>query len=144
MVERGKDDNSSSGSDDCPSDDNFSSAVLRHLIPLNPAKKRRPPGAKVKDQLCAIFGFRGASKSPDKTDSKSKSKLKEEKKKEPPQRLTKSPIRPPTVCVKKEKKEQKEQKEERPAVTLVDAWTQTERIDFAKARYNHKNNIVTR
>ena len=137
LVEKGNDANSSSGSEDCPSDDNFSTAVLSHLLPVRSKRKKKlPPNTQVKDQLSSIFGFGAGKKSADRIDSKLKNKPKEEKKKEPASKISEKKVVP-----KPDPPQEEIKKEPEPApsiaplkVVMVDAWTQTDKIDFARAR----------
>ncbi len=139
LIEKGEDNNSSSGSDDCPSEDNLSKAILRHVLPVDESRKKLPPNSKVKDRLRSIFGFARKKVKPI-VDPKSKEKPKEEKKKEPPvlpkpEKKVEKPkkLLPPPPPAEDNKEKQGGTGE--PIVTFVDAWTQTEKIDFQKARY---------
>lgn len=109
---------------------------MRHILPLDKKKKGAiPSNSKVKEHLRAIFGFAAGLKN---AADKAKQKMKEEKKKDVP------PPKP-----KEEKKEEKkakklpppEKKEEEktggsgePGPIYVNASTQTEKIDFQRAR----------
>jgi len=86
---------------------------------------------KAKEQLRLIFGF---SKKKEIATEVKKEKPKEEKK-QPPQKIEKRIIRK-IITTPKIIEESKVKPEElaTPAITFVDAATQTERIDFQKAR----------
>eukprot|EP00826_Nyctotherus_ovalis_P066628 TRINITY_DN9872_c0_g1_i2.p2 TRINITY_DN9872_c0_g1~~TRINITY_DN9872_c0_g1_i2.p2 ORF type:complete len:183 (-),score=82.09 TRINITY_DN9872_c0_g1_i2:172-720(-) len=118
LIDNGNDENSSSGSEDCPSEDNLPAAVLKQILPTN-----KKANAKAKDALRSIFGF------PKKKPEAKREKAKEEKK--AAGRQEKKVARRPST-VKKEKKEERKSMEE--AAKYVDASTQTERVDFQRAR----------
>lgn len=135
LIERGNDQNSSSGSEDCPSDDNFSNVVLSQLLPVSTRKKKRiTPNTQLKDQLNVIFGLGRTKKAADKSDPKLlKTKPKEDKKKEAAklsEKKAEKPIPKPEPPLEEAKKDSLSQ----PSVVMVDAWTQTDKIDFARAR----------
>lgn len=117
LIDNGNDENSSSGSEGCPSEDNLPAAVLKQILPTS-----KKATAKTKDTLRSIFGF------PRKKPEARKEKPKEEKKTAAKQEK-KVARRPSTV--KEEKKEEGKNKE---MAKYVDASTQTERIDFQRAR----------
>jgi len=132
LIKKGVDENSSSGSDDCPSEDNLSKAVLRHILPAE-GKDKSGSNAKLKEDLRSIFGWAKKKKPAPET----KKEKKEEKKlpPPPPAKVEKKipPKKPPPPPVKEEIKEKQGGTGE-PAITYVDAATQTEKIDFQKAR----------
>ena len=127
LIDNGNDENSSSGSDDCPSDDNLSKAVLKQILPAT-KKDKKCSNSKTRDDLQTIFGFPGKKKSV--TEMK-KEKPKEEKKLPPPPKVEKKIVKKPPIA--KEEKKAKEEITESTA-QYVDASTQTEKIDFQKAR----------
>ncbi len=138
LIDKGDDQNSPSGSDDCPSDDNFSTAVLRHLLPIAVRRKRGAPASShVRAQLSTIFGLGGKRVAPPET----KLKMKQKEEKRPAKLATEK--KPERIVLPVPKVEshvtEEEAKKEPPvptaAVVMVDAWTQTEKIDFARARY---------
>jgi len=130
-VDKGKDANSSSGSDDCPSEDNLSKAVLRQILPAD-GKDKTGSNAKLKEDLRSIFGFSRKKKV---NPEAKKEKPKEEKKlPAPPAKIEKKPAKKPTPPPQKEEEKEKQGGTGEPAITFVDAWTQTEKIDFQKAR----------
>jgi hypothetical protein len=130
LIDKGNDDNSSTGSDDCPSEDNFSKAVLRQILPIS-KKDKTLANMKAKEQLRLIFGF---SRKKELVEKAKKEKPKEEKK-QPPQKIEKRVLRK-IISTPKTNEESKVKPEEPPVPTIayVDATTQTERIDFQKAR----------
>ena len=138
LIEKGEDANSSSGSDDCPSEDNLSKVVLRQILPTE-GKDKIASNQKVKEDLRSIFGF---SKKKKPAPEVKKEKPKEDKKVPPPpakvekKAVKKPPPLPavPTPPPIKEEIKEKQGGTGEPAVTYVDAATQTEKIDFQRAR----------
>ena len=133
LIDKGNDSNSS-GSEGSPSEDNLDKDVLRHILPSS--KHKVPCSKNAKERLRAIFGF-VRKKPANPADAKAKEKPKEEKKKEPPKpekKAEKPAKKPPT--------EEQKDKPVVPVVTAVDAWTQTEKIDFQKARWDWRANVV--
>lgn len=132
LIEKGKDNSSSSGSDDCPSEDNLTKEELSQILPGK--KKNKEGNSKLKENMRGIFGFVKKEKKQFQEDAKKKENAKEEKK---------APVQKPEKKVEKVIKktplpeEDKKEKEEVPPVNqikLVDASTQTEKIDFQKAQ----------
>lgn len=132
LIDKGNDENSSTGSDDCPSEDNFSKTVLRQILPAS-KKDKSLANLKAKEQLRIIFGFT-KRKQDSATDAK-KEKPKEEKK-QPAQKVEKKPIKKtlPPLAVNNEETKGKTEESGIPTITYANAATQTERIDFQKAR----------
>ncbi len=126
LIDTGHDSNSS-GSEGSPSEDNLEKDVLRHILPSN--KRKAGNNKSAKERLRTIFGF-VRKKPPNPLDAKAKEKPKEEKKKEPPK-----PEKKVDKPAKKPLAEEQKDKPAVPAMTAIDAWTQTEKIDFQKARY---------
>jgi len=136
LIEKGNDENESSGSEDCPSDDNLSKVVLSQLLPYS--KKKKPSKNKeLADEMKSIFGF--GSKKPERIQQptpKPRIIIKEEKK--TPLKPVKPPplIEPVKVMIVEQPKPAQEapKEEDSKKVIMVDAWTQTDKIDFARAR----------
>jgi hypothetical protein len=129
LIEKGNDANSSSGSDDCPSEDNLSRDVLRHVLPINMKKGQQ-------NQSKTQLNF--ATRSRTLTDGKSKEEKKIIVQPKIEKRNEKSikVLPPPPPQVEEQKDKQSGSGEQH--VTYVDAATQTEKIDFQKARYDNK------
>lgn len=144
LIEVGNDENSSGGSDDCPSDDNLPPIVLKHLIPhsKNNKKKTEKCNQKIKEQIISIFGLghKQAKKSiAPKIKLKIKDFVKKEMQKTPLRKIYKTIKGPnnnindnPLQTIGNKKETNKEDILD--IIVLIDAWTQTEAIDFAKAR----------
>jgi len=122
---------SSSGSDDCPSEDNLQPNIIKHLLPH--LKKSSAKKLKMKDVFANTFGL----------NMKKEKKNPEEKKIQSDKKPIKKEIpiihRPPKPEKKIEEKKEvpeviKEDKKEKPKVETADKATQTEAIDFQKAR----------
>jgi hypothetical protein len=117
LIDNGNDENSSSGSEDCPSEDNLPKEVLRQILPMS----KKAGNTKTKDMLAPIFGF------PRRRKAEVKKKKPKEEKKVPPKVEKKMSRR---FSITREEKKAKEE----PVIQYVDASTQTERIYFQKAR----------
>lgn len=134
LVEKGEDDNSSSGSDDCPSEDNLSKAILRQVLPAAKGGRKAVANGKLKDHLRSIFGF--ARKKPA---GEQKPKPKEEKKNplpppKPEKKAETKPAAPKKPVVPAPAEEEKHGGTGESGTVYIDAWTQTEKIDFQRAR----------
>lgn len=139
LIEKGQDANSSSGSDDCPSEDNLSKDVLKQILPIRNKKKIMPPvlTTKAKENGKSIFGLTQKKKETVHIDFKPK----EDKKKESPMKLDKKreksvkQLPPLPIVISNEDQKEKQGGTGEATITYIDASTQTEKIDFQKARY---------
>jgi hypothetical protein len=137
LITKGMDNNSSSGSDDCPSEDNLSKEALKDLIPRL-TKPKKVPHARMKMKGTLKLAVNREKRLIVEVRKKRIKEEKKEKKKEEKKvpaslerKILKRIMFTPRV---REKKEPIQELLIEPEVTYADASTQTEQIYFQKAR----------
>lgn len=119
---------SSSGSDECPSEDNLKPSIIKRLLPR--LKKNTSKQIKTKDLFDKTFGLN--NKQPKKQNEEKKPASDKKPAKKEIQTIQKIPLKVEKIEEKKECL--KEEKKEKPKIETADKATQTEAIDFQKAK----------
>lgn len=151
LVEKGKDQNSSSGSDDCPSEDNISKKVLKEILFKNhkkdkdllkksahrERKNRDPTSFQTSPDNPQKKKIENLPNSPDLLKQKEEKKTTAKPEIKKIESLSKIPKKLPPLPLSPPMEDQKEKQGGTGELTivLVDAATQTEKIYFEKARY---------